>query len=195
MTRIYTKGPGKESSRARLRALQAVLKILVESPRIQKEINEDWVRKTAHSGSTFTSRECMVVAYLANLLQPFTPKRSQDDNDETFKDPLAHIALRAPIVMIANAVLRATGYPNLIQNTTPVIAPSSLQAIPLGASGIYEVFCGRREQQFDIVGNDMLPLTDIKMVTSNKSTVFSSFFDLKKIEDICDDHGLRFRGR
>src|SRR5690349_6536094 len=97
-----------ETPRKRLRALQAVLKILVESPCLQKDVDVNWVRKTAHSNSNFTTNECKVVAKLANLLRPFTPKRSYDDDEEKFKDPPAHVVLRAPLVTIANAVLRAT---------------------------------------------------------------------------------------
>ncbi|KAF9086465.1 hypothetical protein BGX27_003195, partial [Mortierella sp. AM989] len=37
----------KEPSRARLRSLQAVRKVLVESPCIDGEVDRAWVRKTA----------------------------------------------------------------------------------------------------------------------------------------------------
>ena len=104
------KGKGKETkieepSRGRLRSLQAVLKTLLESPFIEKDVDSNWVRKTGHVNNDFTDFECKVVATLANLLRPYVPKRRS-----ALQGSVPHVALRAPLVLIANAVLRATGY-------------------------------------------------------------------------------------
>ncbi|KAF9079002.1 hypothetical protein BGX27_007280, partial [Mortierella sp. AM989] len=88
--------------------------MLIESPFIEKDVAIQDVLDAAHAGSKFTMEECVVVARIANVLRPFTPKqvplKDQDCEDGEDKDsvktgtraPVAHFALRAPIVVIAN---------------------------------------------------------------------------------------------
>jgi hypothetical protein len=180
-----------ESSRRRLRSLQAVLKILLESPCIDEKIDCNWVRKTAHSNSNFTARECQVVVKLANLFRPYIPRRGQDSND-TSSESIAHVALRAPLVLIANAILKATGYHQFTREICPQIPPSSVQGLILGARGIFEVFCGRSDNQYSIVGNNGSPLTNGNDVSKNKEAIFGSFFNAERIQELCQSHGLKF---
>jgi hypothetical protein len=188
-----TEGKAKEPSRARLRSLQAVLKTLLESPFIEEKINPNWVRKTVHVKNDFTDKEFEVVAMLANVLRPYVPKRQSST-----KGSVAHVALRAPLVLIANAVLRATGYHQFTRETCPSISPSSMHGLILSARGIYEVFCSRQEGQFDITDVAGERLTDGNKVTKipgNRRHVFGAFFDLATVDKICKSHGLQFADR
>lgn len=181
-----------------MKALQAVLKMLVESPKISMDIDADWVKKSGFAGNDFSIHECQVVADLANVLRPFVPKRRPRPDGKGYQDPLAHVALRAPIVIIANSVLRAAGYPHFTQRVAPQPSTGSLHALQLGAVGIYETFCGKGERQFDVQDSTGEPLTNSVRIQSslpNKRTMFASFFDMQKVEKICGDHGLEFRDR
>lgn len=186
----------KEPSRARLRSLQAVLKMLVESPNISHDINWSWVKKSGYKGNDFTEKECRVVAYLANLLRLFIPKRRPRADGKGYQDSLAHVALRAPIVLIANSVLRAAGYPEFTRRNAPQTSSASLHGLQLGAVGLYEAFCGRGERQFDVQDASKNPLTNYITLQSspeNKRAIFESFFNMRKVEKVCSDHGLTFR--
>jgi hypothetical protein len=185
----------KEPSRQHLRSLQSVLKILLESPHINGKINSNWVQKTAHTGSNFTPHECRVVADLANALRPFVPKRRQDPNDASYYEPIPHVMLRAPLVLIANAVLQATRYSQFTRQVSPQISPSSTHGLILGAKGIFEVYCGRSENQYSIVGINGAPLTSGNDVSKNKRAIFESFFDMDKIQKLCLSNGLKFANR
>ncbi|KAI8361692.1 hypothetical protein B0O80DRAFT_165575 [Mortierella sp. GBAus27b] len=188
----------KEPSRARLRSLQAVLKMLVESPNISHDINWSWVKKSGYKGNDFTEKECRVVAYLANLLRLFIPKRRPRADGKGYQDSLAHVALRAPIVLIANSVLRAAGYPEFTRRNAPQTSSASLHGLQLGAVGLYEAFCGRGERQFDVQDASKNPLTNYITLQSspeNKRAIFESFFNMRKVEKVCSDHGLTFRDR
>ncbi|KAF9342909.1 hypothetical protein BGX34_007488, partial [Mortierella sp. NVP85] len=190
-----TKKP-KEPSRRKLQSLQAVLKMLVESPKIQRTIRPDYVKKSGFAGNDFTDHECQVVAELANTLRPFIPKRRKRSDDKGFQDSLAHVALRAPIVMIANSVLRATGYSNFTRRISPQPSTASLHGLQLGAVGLYETLCGKGERQFDVQDSDGEKITNYLTVQSSaamKQTLFASFFDVKKMNEICSKHGLVFR--
>jgi hypothetical protein len=174
--------------------------MLLESPAIHKPINGEWVKNTAFEENKFTDRECEVVANLANILRPFIPKKvcSSDPDSSSFKNPPPHVTLRAPIVMIANTILRATGYSRFCRRMAPQISAGSLQAMPLSATGLYEILCSAQEKQYDISGADGRPLTLIANVTSpkeNKEAVFKSLFDISVIKKVCQSHGLTFKNR
>ncbi|KAF9995520.1 hypothetical protein BGZ65_008840, partial [Modicella reniformis] len=164
----------KEPSRARLRSLQAVLKLLIESPSLQHSVDRTWVKKTAFNGDDFTVNEIKVVVRLANALRPYAPKRwqSRDDNDgSSFRDHTAHVTLRAPIVLIANAVLRATGYSHFARRVSPQPAVSSVHALHLGAQGMYEVLCAADPGHYDIVDAAGNPLTSMPNVTLPRANI------------------------
>ncbi|KAF9575475.1 hypothetical protein BGW38_008227, partial [Lunasporangiospora selenospora] len=140
----------KEPSRNRLRGLQAVIKMLLESPFITKPITKDDIQSAAHVGTEFTDSESAVAAILVNQLRPYVPKRRvvEDDNDakkegsskatKRTKEPAKHFALMAPIVMIANQTLRIAGYSSYCRKLIPQISVASQHALHLNAPSIYE---------------------------------------------------------
>ncbi|KAF9556311.1 hypothetical protein EC968_008318 [Mortierella alpina] len=182
----------KEPSRARLRSLEAVLKMLIESPSITLTIDANYVGKQAHKGQTFTPQERRVVAYLANIIRPYVPKRRTDDNG--LKPPIAHVTTRAPFMVLGNALLRATGYHPFTKRICPLVSPSSTQALLLSAPAVYETLCSPAPGHFDIKAADHAMLTSVNNTTSaaNKRAVFDSFFDLDKVNSLCASHGLEF---
>ncbi|KAG9326808.1 hypothetical protein KVV02_005470 [Mortierella alpina] len=190
----------KEPTRTRLKALQALLKMLVESPHIDEEIDIGWVRRSGFAKDQLTDKECSVVAELANLFRPYVPKkRPALEGTETDK-PLAHVALRAPFILIGNVILRASGYPEFTRGLriAPQISAGSMNALHLGAVGFYEVFCSENENQFDIQDIDDNPITSVKAMTSppnNKDIVLGSFLDMDEVARICRKHGLQFAQR
>lgn len=185
----------KEPSRARLRSLEAVLKMLIESPSINSTIDANYVGKQAHKGQTFTQQECRVVAYLANTLRPFVAKRRLDDDG--VQAPLAHVTTRAPFMVLGNALLRATGYHPFTKTICPLVSPSSTLALLLGAPGVYETLCSPTPGHFDIQAAEQGMLTNVNKTTSsaNKRAIFGSFFDLDKVDSLCASHGLEFANR
>lgn len=185
----------KEPNRQRLRALQAVLRMLLESPNIQETINSKWVRESGFAKEDFTDRECEVVAQLANTLRPYVPRVKQDDEGRTIKPP-AHVALRVPFVSIANSVVRAAGYPEFARRISPQVSAGTTQALHLGSVGLYETFCTAGE--FEVVDPEGRLLTSRTSVTqppTNKRVVTSAFLDIKAVDSLCRSHGLLFKDR
>jgi len=172
--------------------------MLVESPKISMDIDANWVKKSAFTGNKFTDHECEVVAALANCLRPFIPKRRPRSDGKGYQDSLAHVALRAPIVLIANHVLRATGYTDFTRRISPQASSASLHGLQLGAVGLFETLCSKNEGRFDVHDKRGQKLTNYMTIQSspeNKRVMFESFFDMDKVESICNDHGLKFRNR
>ncbi|KAF9177831.1 hypothetical protein BGZ49_005492, partial [Haplosporangium sp. Z 27] len=187
-----TASTAREPSSKRLRSLQVVLTTLLESPNLDQDVNRNWVRKSSYTGSDFTDQECDVVLNLANRLRPYIPTRRPDGQGS-----LNHLTLRAPLVFIANAVLRATGYHKFTRLVYPQVSPSSLYGLQLNARGMFEVFCSKGERQFDIVDSKNVALTNGSMVSTpeNKRAVFSAFFNMTEVDNLCNAHGLVFKNR
>ncbi|KAF9109429.1 hypothetical protein BGX27_007636 [Mortierella sp. AM989] len=188
----------EDSSSARLRPLQAVLKILIESPKIHHTIDAEWVRKMGFNGSDFTDHECDVVAYLTNLFRPYAPKRTLSADGSSYDDHLPHVTLRAPMVLIAISTLHATGYSKFIHRVSPQVSTGKPWALCLIAVGMYDVFCKKQPGHFDIQDAFGSRITDYEVITSlpgNKRSVMGSFFNMEKVDQICRFHGLAFRNR
>ncbi|KAF9093787.1 hypothetical protein BGX27_001569, partial [Mortierella sp. AM989] len=188
----------KEPSRAHLRSLQTVLRMLLESPCIENQISPEYVRTSGFKDNKFTDHECHVVATLANSLRPFIPKRRLGRNGQRTQPSIPHVALRAPLVIIANTVLQLTGYNQFTRRITPQVSAGSLHGLALGAVGMYEVFCARSPGRFDVKDIEGKPLTGYRNITrfpANKKAVFGAFLDMTKVHRICEDHGLEFADR
>lgn len=185
-----------EPSRRRLQSLQAVLKMLVQSPNITQDVNANWVKKSGFKDNDFTSEECQTVAFLTNKLRPYIPKKQPEKNNNE-EDPTAHITLRAPIVLIADTLLRITGYHEFCRSICPQHSAGSLHPLPLTSTNIYEMFCSKRENQFDVFDSNSTIISNVRDATApnNKRSVFGGFFNLGAVDQICEDHNLRFANR
>ncbi|KAF9943569.1 hypothetical protein BGZ70_005781, partial [Mortierella alpina] len=165
------------------------------SPHIDQPLNAAWVRKSAHKGSDFTERECQVVAEIGNFLRPYVPKkRTKVDGDGTVES-LPHLLLRAPLVRIANRILRLTGYPQFTRSISPQPSASSVQGLQLGCQGLLEALCSSNEGQFDVIRADGSLIESGAGTKADKNDVFGAFFDLDKVEDLCRQGGLQFAHR
>ena len=188
----------REPTRKRLTALQSVMRMLSESPFIQRPVNAYDVRQASFSEEDFTEHGCEVVAFLTNLLRPYTVKRKISSKGQgKTEPPMAHVALRVPFVMVANKILRAAGYPGFMRRIAPQIACGSLHGLHLGAAGFYEALASSTGI-FDIRGADGRVITNISTTTTppaNKGAVVGSFLDIGTVETICKSHGLKFENR
>jgi hypothetical protein len=186
-----------DTPRSRLKALQAVARMLLESNDLQEPVNGGWVKKSGHIGNDFTPDECHTVAHIINALKPYVPPRRPRTTGTGTEKSIAHVCLRAPLVILANCVLRACGYPAFCRSIAPSVAVGGVYALPLSATSIYEIF-GSRSANFDIRDSQNQILTDAKKAVTpkeNKRAVFASLFDITRIEDECQRHGLHFAQR
>ncbi|KAF9987644.1 hypothetical protein BGZ75_000291 [Mortierella antarctica] len=180
----------KETSARKIKALVAISKKLVQEPVTAQSppIDVAAVQAACFRPTDFQQHEYQAVADLVNILRPYVPKRRVDPQTNRSKASLPHIALRAPFVLIANTILQAAGYSEFTRRMVPKSAPSSLHAIALGGTGMYEVFCAETPGHFDVKGADRAALRNYKNVTVvpvNKPAMFEQFFDMQKIDDAC----------
>ncbi|CAO3564902.1 unnamed protein product [Mortierella alpina] len=94
---------GHESSAARLRAVESVLIMLIESPCIKGDVDVGWVRKCAFKSDRFSEEKCRTVAYLANILRQFSPKKIENE-DGSFTEAAPHVTSYAALVNGRNRI-------------------------------------------------------------------------------------------
>ncbi|KAK3843766.1 MAG: hypothetical protein J3R72DRAFT_506713 [Linnemannia gamsii] len=98
------KGP----SRNHLKTLQAITKILLESPELDvQRLNSAWVRRTAHKPEELTDVECLVVVRIVKALSPYTPKRVKNSSGGT-SPPTPNPASMIKVVLLSSHMLRYT---------------------------------------------------------------------------------------
>ncbi|CAG8529334.1 10979_t:CDS:2, partial [Ambispora leptoticha] len=155
-----------------IRALLAIVRMLVESGKIRRGITSDDIQCAAFRGTVFTEREKAVSAKIADFLRPFVQQR-MDDN----KPQEPHILARAPLAALANAIVTVAGFPSLIRKLS-ITSSQDSRALHLTAAGVYDAFHG----QWDIPVDDRNWITNSYQAGKNKSTAFGAFFNMNKIE-------------
>ena len=163
-------------------------------------VDAGWVRKSGFAKQEITDKECQVVCLIVNTLRPYVPRRRRRTiPDGTRVDsPPPNVCLRAPIVLIANAVLRITNHSEFTRKVVPHSSTGTPSALILGPQGFYETLCRKLPGFFDAHDHKGDIITNIAHVTSpseNKRAVIGGFLDMERVDKICRDHDLIFQNR
>ncbi|KAF9538417.1 hypothetical protein EC957_006764 [Mortierella hygrophila] len=150
----------KEPSRARLKAIQAVTKMLLESPKLDQPVDINWVRKSTNRPDDFTQSECEAIVRIVEALTDYVPKQY-------------NAATMIRVVLISNSLLRYPGYANFARKYAPAPSISSLHPIPLGAAALYEILCSNGPYHFDARIDDTHLISSVEHANKNQSTVIS----------------------
>ncbi|KAF9150562.1 hypothetical protein DFQ26_001570, partial [Actinomortierella ambigua] len=192
-----TSDPTAEPSRKRLRALQTITKTLIESRQITGDVTPDDVKEHAFKNDDLTQQEIDTIVKITNELRPYVPKRClAKQGGERAHTP--HVVTRAPIVMIANAVLRATGYSQFTRRLAPQVSGMAVNSLHLGVNTVYEALCSAEANQFDADdANGIMFRSPAQAMNSkeNKRALYSAFFNMERVDSICKAHGLVFADR
>ncbi|RUS19003.1 hypothetical protein BC937DRAFT_88082, partial [Endogone sp. FLAS-F59071] len=172
----------QETSAKTIRALLAIVRMLVESGKIRRGITSDDIQCAAFRGTVFTEREKAVSAKVANFLRPFVQQR-MDDN----KPQEPYILACAPLAALANAIVTVAGFPSLIRKLS-ITSSQDSRALHLTAAGVYDTFHG----QWDIPVDDSNWITNSYQAGKSKSTAFGAFFNMNKIESLMKSCKLEF---
>ncbi|KAL4208915.1 hypothetical protein AB4K20DRAFT_1978142 [Rhizopus microsporus] len=128
-----------------------------------------------------TEKEVQTQMLIAQTLQPYIP-----DKQNRFV-----VARQIPLCILANDILRTTGYAKFTRQLFPLPRLSYLNALQANAPSLYHMMTS---------GPDALLISDfnqkaidsIEYARSNKHAVFSSIFDMSEITNTCDSYKLKF---
>ena len=147
------------------------------------------VRKALYQGQSLTDKEAEVVAQLATLFRPWTPKARLEAG--SLVPPPACAALGAPLLYLSNTLLKILGCAKFQRTPCPEVSPATPHALQLNTTSVYECFISRGSFRIDGVTSNKDCTLD-----SNSSRIWSSFFDRQSITQLCEDHGIiKFRNR
>jgi hypothetical protein len=158
----------KEPSQVHLKTLQAITKILLESPNLDvHRLNPAWVRRTAHKPEELTDAECQTVVWIVRALSPYTPKRVKNSSGGT-SPPTPNPASMIKVVLLSNHMLRYTGYSQFTRRFALAPSIASLHPVPLGAAALYDTLCWKAPGHFDIYDADGKPISSVAVATKNR---------------------------
>lgn len=192
-----SKAAKKEPDRHTLRRLQALIKVLLESPSTKAQFDLDHVKQSVFKGCSFSEEELKVALKLINFLRPFVPRRWKSAKDKDYRQHTPHVTLRAPLAIISNAVLRLLGRDNFTRRIAPHVAAGDLHGLQLGAAQVFDALCSSTAGHYDVVGihGDISNFQDVTSPRENKGMVFQGFFNMGRVESICREHGFQFGQR
>ncbi|KAG0164329.1 hypothetical protein DFQ30_010101, partial [Apophysomyces sp. BC1015] len=130
------------------------------------------------------SEEVRVFCLISNVLRPFVPRGNARNIP----------ALCLPFIVLADALLGVTGYPEFARNICPMVNPAHVHALNVDAVAIYEIL-GSAKSRFNLYDERKETFTSTTMATQKKGVIFNSFFDTAMIQKICSDHGQIFQHR
>ncbi|KAL1931510.1 hypothetical protein VTP01DRAFT_9653 [Rhizomucor pusillus] len=166
----------KEPSSRRIRQLKGFTKKLLMS---QDELPEKDQLRTIWTGDErLTDTETEAIHTIISKLLPFIPRTK-------------HITDMLPFVMLANSILRVTGYHQFVREVSPMVSAGSIHSVRVDATALYEMF-GSRDAPFQLYDGNDNSIRNVNDARSNKEAVFGSFFDRAKIHELCGTHGLQF---
>ncbi|KAF9935477.1 hypothetical protein BGZ65_003369, partial [Modicella reniformis] len=143
----------KEPLRAKLRSLQVVLKMLVGSPKISKDIDGNWVKKSAFAGKGFSENECRSCESTPTL----HPKKTAPGRWQGILRFVGPLRPSGPDCYDSQKCLTRLWIPGLY----PTYLPSGILSLP---SWITAWSCGNvrniLQRQFDVQGASGQPLTN-----------------------------------
>jgi len=184
----------KEPSRAHLKSIQAVTRMLLESPALQGALTVDYVRACFHRPDLVSDMECDVVIDTVLALRDYIPKRQVKTTGGT-APPAQHVATMIGVVLIANQVVRIGGYPDFAMRIAPSPSVGSLHALPLGPAGVYEALCSSTKGHFDPHVTKDTIVTSVPKARSHANALFECFFDMDRIRAMCQKHSVVFANR
>lgn len=96
-----------------------------------------------------------------------------------------------PFCILANDILRATGYSKFTRLLFPRPNPLHLQALEINAPSLYQLLISKPNPLSIADFNDN-KIDSIEYARSNKDAVFCSIFDMAQIKEACESYHLDF---
>ncbi|CAO3572425.1 unnamed protein product [Mortierella alpina] len=107
----------RESSGAQVKRLLTVVNTLLHSPKIRHAVNTNYVSKALSKTTKCTVKELRAIRDIVNLLRPYDPKRVPTERGYRAHTPC--VALQAPMVLLAQAILQALGLHRYTRRLSP----------------------------------------------------------------------------
>ncbi|KAF9165831.1 hypothetical protein DFQ26_009276 [Actinomortierella ambigua] len=152
------------------------------------------VKKCAFKKDDLKQQEIRTIVKITKLLRPFVPKRCPNKDRTGERAHTPHVVTRDPIVIIANAVLQATGYSKFAERLVPQVSGMSVHSLHLGTNTLYEALCSSEAHRLDAVDSSGIifrsPAHAMSSDENSQPLYKAFFFNTEKVKSTCKAHGL-----
>ncbi|CEP13725.1 hypothetical protein [Parasitella parasitica] len=159
-----------DTSRRRLNSLRAVI-ISMLYDHYGSQIKERHVKDKCSDIQENELRACFTIC---NLIMSYIPAKKN----------CYSLPYQLPFVLMANEVLRCTGYSKFKTSLLPLRSPFQLNALKIDEPSFFAIFCSSsKNKRLEIFDFDNKPITTRQATTELNNEVFGSFFDLGDVAD------------
>ncbi|CEG77598.1 hypothetical protein RMATCC62417_12314 [Rhizopus microsporus] len=168
----------KDSSRRRLFSLKSVIKGLLFVDSGSSVSSEDLKEKYPD----MKEEEIATCLLIVNKLMPYIP----------LKRCLHHIIYQLPLTLLANDILRYTGYQKFTQNICPLPSLTTMNALRLDGPSLCHVLSRAVPYKLHIFDYDNYVIESEDVARRNQDATFSSIFDMTVVRNTYQLYGLKF---
>lgn len=162
-----------EAEPCKINMLKESLKRLVLADSFDGSLTPDNIINVIPAG-VYTEREVDTLCQLANTLRPYSPRKTTN----------LHPLLTIPFVVMANAVLKATGYPQYVQEVSPNVQTDQCHPITLKSHSLFEVLCKPKLRLYSVKSEQGPYITSLTAANKMEEELFYAFFDRDTIREI-----------
>ena len=174
-----------DTSRKRIQVLVAVIRNAIFKHH-SETITEDIIKELC---ADITTKELETCLLICTLTMPYVPSKKNWYS-------MPH---QLPFVLMANDILRASGYNKFTISVCPLTMPGKLNALAIDAPSLFSLFCSPKLKKsvtkLDIYDFGGRKIVSREVATENKDAVFGSFFNIQQIQAIAGSYGQFFNHR
>ncbi|CAO3573946.1 unnamed protein product [Mortierella alpina] len=158
-------------------------------------MNTNYVSKALSKTIKCTAKELRAIRDILNLLRPYAPKRVPTERGYRAHTPC--VALQAPMVLLAQAILQALGLHRYTRRLSPWPSAGSCITLQVSPAVLFEILCSSKPGQFDIRTESGHGITTVPDAArkENKASVLGAFFDMALIHPRCREYRLEQANR
>ena len=171
----------KDLTRRRLSVLRAVIRVvLYECKNSNLDFSQQQLRDQLPD---ITAEELTTCNMICAFFLPYVCAREY----------LHNVALQVPFFLLCNNIFELSGYNSFCVSMGPLPGMNSLLSLQVDAPMLYSLFCiSQTGRKMEILDLDVTIIENRAQSVESKDGVFSFFFDMRKIQTICEERGLSF---
>ncbi|KAL9536437.1 hypothetical protein MBANPS3_012650, partial [Mucor bainieri] len=169
----------RDTSQRRLKKLIAVSRSALFR---EEDVSKSFVEKKLKHA---TDAETEVIMKLVRFIKPYIPSKTH----------YRSFAFQLPFLLMANQVLRSIGRESQVVKIMPIISPTSLKALVIDTATLFALFCSNNATRKMYLQDYSGHVIQAKGALYHKDAVFSSFFDIERLQSIAKSYGMQFSNR
>lgn len=164
-----------DATRSRLISLKAIIRNILLLNDLHTVISKETLKEHLHD---ISNEEALLII---NSLIPYIPSK-----EHSFK-----ILHQLPFVLLANEILELTGYKKFTRKICPTPVVRN-HALTIDVPALYHMLTRKGSNHLHLFDYDGYWIDSEEVARRHQDEVFGAIFDMKVINDTCEDYNLIF---